>query len=467
VRTLRKSIGALDADAAVRLVALATDIAVMVDEEGVVRDLSVGSETLSRTSDISAWVGQRWIDTVTVESRPKIEQLLRSAGDRQSQWRQVNHPTPGGKADLPVRYATMKIGERGRIMALGRELRSMSILQQKLVEAQQAMEREYARVRFAETRYRLLFQMSDEPVIIVDASNLRVTEINPAAQRLIGPAPKRIVGRAVTDLFASSGAGAAQRMLDQLRTSGKAEPVSTQLHTGDTSVSLSGSLFRHESTTHLLLKLSPASSRTSPPRAANGNGHLVSLVDKLPDALVVTDTDRRVLVANASFLDLAQLVTLEQAKGRSLDQWIGRSTAELNILIDNLREHGAVRNFATVVRGDLGMFEDVEISGVAVEDGEQPCYGLTLRSVGRRTAGDATVPAELVHSASQLKALVGQVPLKSLVRETTDIIERMCIEAALQMVDDNRASAAEMLGLSRQSLYEKLRRYGIGDSDAN
>jgi DNA-binding NtrC family response regulator len=54
-----------------------------------------------------------------------------------------------------------------------------------------------------------------------------------------------------------------------------------------------------------------------------------------------------------------------------------------------------------------------------------------------------------------------------LVRETTDIIERMCIEAALQMVDDNRASAAEMLGLSRQSLYEKLRRYGIGDIEAS
>jgi hypothetical protein len=31
---------------------------------------------------------------------------------------------------------------------------------------------------------------------------------------------------------------------------------------------------------------------------------------------------------------------------------------------------------------------------------------------------------------------------------------------------DNRASAAEMLGLSRQSLYVKLRRYGLGDLGA-
>ena len=43
---------------------------------------------------------------------------------------------------------------------------------------------------------------------------------------------------------------------------------------------------------------------------------------------------------------------------------------------------------------------------------------------------------------------------------------RLCIEAALRITRDNRASAAEMLGLSRQGLYAKLRRYGIGDLDA-
>jgi DNA-binding NtrC family response regulator len=51
------------------------------------------------------------------------------------------------------------------------------------------------------------------------------------------------------------------------------------------------------------------------------------------------------------------------------------------------------------------------------------------------------------------------------VREATDVIERLCIEAALKLTDDNRASAAEMLGLSRQSLYVKLRRYGLGDAE--
>jgi hypothetical protein len=46
------------------------------------------------------------------------------------------------------------------------------------------------------------------------------------------------------------------------------------------------------------------------------------------------------------------------------------------------------------------------------------------------------------------------------------MIERLCIEAALVITGDNRASAAEILGLSRQSLYAKLRRYGLGDLDS-
>jgi hypothetical protein len=50
-----------------------------------------------------------------------------------------------------------------------------------------------------------------------------------------------------------------------------------------------------------------------------------------------------------------------------------------------------------------------------------------------------------------------------LVREAADVIERLAIEAALKLTGDNRALASDLLGLSRQSLYIKLHRYGLGD----
>ena len=98
-------------------------------------------------------------------------------------------------------------------------------------------------------------------------------------------------------------------------------------------------------------------------------------------------------------------------------------------------------------------------------NGGTPCFGFAIRNVGRRLS-EARAGRELPRSVEQLTELVGRVALKDLVRETTDVIERLCIEAALELTSDNRASAAEMLGLSRQSLYSKLRRYGLGELDA-
>jgi len=81
----------------------------------------------------------------------------------------------------------------------------------------------------------------------------------------------------------------------------------------------------------------------------------------------------------------------------------------------------------------------------------------------------ATDPVPGRQVADRLRSrqrLNGRVSLKDLVRESTDVIERLAIEAALELTNDNRASAAEMLGLSRQSLYVKMHRYGIGDLTA-
>ena len=224
MKSLKKSIGALDAEAATRLASLASDITVMVGRDGIIKDLSICNDNLSKDGDIASWIGRPWIDTVTIESRPKIEMLLKDAasGAKQPpQWRQVNHPVGAGRTDLPMRYAVMPIRANGPIVALGRELRSMSILQQKLLESQQAVEREYARVRYAEMRYRTLFQNSSEAIVILDASTLRVVEANPAAQRLLGTLVKRVSGKAFTELFEGSNQNSVQKAVDARRGSGR------------------------------------------------------------------------------------------------------------------------------------------------------------------------------------------------------------------------------------------------------
>jgi transcriptional regulator PpsR len=130
-------------------------------------------------------------------------------------------------------------------------------------------------------------------------------------------------------------------------------------------------------------------------------------------------------------------------------------------LMANLRQHVTVRLFATMLRGEYGSTTEVEISAAAVHSGERPYFGFFIRDVGRRLSREQPISPEQTRWLDQLTDRVGRVPLKELVRESTDTIERLCIEAALKLTGDNRASAAELLGLSRQSLYVKIDRYGI------
>ena len=112
-------------------------------------------------------------------------------------------------------------------------------------------------------------------------------------------------------------------------------------------------------------------------------------------------------------------------------------------------------------------YGDVELSAVSALDSDTPCCGFVIRRQIATAKAPEAADSPLPRSIEEMTELVGRVPLKDLVRETTDIMERMCIEAALKLANDSRASAAEMLGLSRQSLYVKLHRYGLGDLDDN
>jgi transcriptional regulator PpsR len=462
-RAPKRTLGDLDAEIAAQIIAAAADIALIVDPKGVIRDVALGSEDLAH-EDWEGWVGQRFVDTVTVESRPKVDELLRDAAEKAPlRWRQVNHPTKNG-ADVPIRYAALRVAASGRIVAVGRDLRPVAALQQRLVDAQQSMEREYSRLRHAETRYRLLFQIASQPVLIVDANSLKVVEANPAAGELLNKAAKRLSGRAFLELFNAEGGKAVQAHLAQVKATGRADEIIASLNEGKKEAMVGASLFRQDNAAHFLVRLSPVEADLAQPRSGS---KLFRVVESLPDGFVVTDLDRRILTANPAFLDLAELASEEQARGEQLDRWLGRPGVDLDALIANLREHSSVRHFNTILRGEYGASEEVEISAVSVPSGEHPCYGFTIRIIGAQKPSKPRRPRELPRSVEQLTQLVGRVTLKELVRETTDVIERLCIEAALELTGDNRASAAEMLGLSRQSLYSKLRRFGLGDLDSD
>jgi transcriptional regulator PpsR len=465
----RPLLGDLDAADANRLVAAASDVALVLDSAGVIQDVLLGSEALAK-EQLSDWIGRPWADTVTVESRDKVMALLRDAASGPPRWRQVNHPSRAG-SDWPVLYSAVQIEAPGRgrtggrTIVFGRDLRATEALQLKLIEAQQAMERDYWRFRQAEARYRHLFQASAEAVLIVDAASLKVLEANPAAVALVsnGSGTRRLVGTALPALFAEPAPRAMQTALAAARAAHKADAVRADLADGGGRVSVALSSFRQDDASLLLVRLTRARTDSAPQQATQHGSMLMDFVRSAPDALVFTDGEGRILLANAAFVELAQLSGDAQALGERLDRWLGRTGVELGVLIQNLRQRGSVRLFATLMRGEDGGTTEVEISASATAQDGQTVLAFAVRDIGRRLSAEPRVAGDLPRSADELAELVGRVPLKDIVGETTDLIEQLCIETALKMTSDNRASAAQMLGLSRQSLYVKLRRHGMGE----
>jgi len=450
----------LDATATETLLKAAGDISLVLDADGIVISVTCGSPQMA-AEGFQRWVGQPWMETVTPDSRSKIEALLHDAAEsKEPKGRHVNHTSVRG-SDVPVLYTAISIGAQGRIVAIGRDLRDVASLQQRLVDAQQAMERDYWRLRSVETRYRMLFQMATEAILIIDGGNRKVVEANPAAAELFGDTGKRLAGKTLEECIGAESAGALENLVLGVRAAGRADEAVIKLGTERREYNVSSFYFQQANDALVLLRIAPA-------RIEAGTGvkpkSVLRALEYSPDAFAVTDLDGHVISANRAFIDLAQVPAESQALGQSLDRWVGRSRVDFSVLMANLRQHGTIRLFATTLTGEHGAVADVEISAASIASADPPCAAFSIRNVGVRVPAESETSIEMPRSVEQLTELVGRVPLKELVRDATDVVEKLCIEAALQLTGDNRASAAEMLGVSRQSLYVKLRRHGLSDA---
>jgi transcriptional regulator PpsR len=220
-------------------------------------------------------------------------------------------------------------------------------------------------------------------------------------------------------------------------------------------------MVRQEQTALYLVRLHPLAPAAPSVITEEPGTSFEKAVESAPDCILITDAEGHLLAANPAFFRLAQLPLTQQVRGESLERWLGRSGIDLRVLISNLKKYGALRLFKTSFRGEVGASTDVEISAATVQDGDQPRLSFFIRDVGRRLSTEPRSGQRLPIWLEDLTERVGRAPLKELVRESTEQIERLCIDAALKLTGDNRASAAELLGLSRQSLYAKLARYDL------
>lgn len=457
----RGEIAGLDAQASAALVEAAADLALILDANGVVRDVAASAESWTAPF-FRDWIGASWESLVTTESRPKVREMLSlvQAGEIHARWRHINQLQPDGQ-EIPVLFSLVRVGSDGRMVAIGRDLRPLATLQSRLVEAQQHMEKDYSRLRRLEHEYRTLFDLVRDPILVIRARTHEIIECNRAAGFFFNRELTALSGMVFDDLIDQTSLQASQLLLQQVNGSGRASETELSYGHGIARARTAVSCLRQESETVFLVRVEPPSGLPS----AAEDASVLEAMRRVSDGLVITDARGIIRHANPAFLEQIQAPHAGQIIGESLNRWLGRANTDLLVMINSLAQGGSVRLFSTQLVSESGLSVPVELSGVSFSLGPETMLGFVVRDVNRRLDVSTEPNAPMGRSGADLAALVGRMPLKEIVGETVDLIEKLCIEAALKLTKNNRASAAEMLGLSRQSLYVKLRRFGIEGPD--
>ena len=107
----------------------------------------------------------------------------------------------------------------------------------------------------------------------------------------------------------------------------------------------------------------------------------------------------------------------------------------------------------------------VEISATFLGRKSNPSFAFVIKDTSHLNSERHNSDAVSEKALQNVMKLVGSAPLKELVADTSDVVERLCIETAIKLTANNRVAAADMLGVSRQSLYVKLRKYDLMAKD--
>jgi transcriptional regulator PpsR len=432
------------------------DVALLLDLEGVIREATFSSALDEEAP--SSWVGRSWAETVASDGH-SVERMVDDARRvGVSGFRLIAQRLPSGR-ELPIEYATVRLGGTAGLMAVGKNMAAVAEVRTELVANQKTMERDFWKLRDVETRYRLLFETAGEPALVVRPDDLQVVEANAAAMETLSG---HIVGRNILDNVAAGDRHLVTSMLARAREHGRAPGTVIRLGPARAPWLARAVKTSVEAGSVLLVQLTPADGLVS---ALGEHPPVAELLERMPDALVVVDALGLIIDANRAFLDLAELPAKSSILGQQIGRWLGRPGADLAVVLDVLRRHGVVRRLRTGLSGELGGEAEIELSAVGDSDSRPRFVAILMRDVGRQLGRDeASAQAALSDAISALVQQVGETPLLELVKSTVEEVERHYVSAALQQTRGNRTAAAELLGLSRQSLYAKLWRYGLDGS---
>jgi transcriptional regulator PpsR len=439
------------------------DISLLLDDYGTI--VNIYSENQSLAKQIpDGLIGKKWLDIVVPDSVKKMHYLIEDASsDKITKFRQINMVGNHQNLVLPMMCTSIKTSSNKKIIVIGRDLSEASKLQQDLVAAQKEISKNYLQISQLEERFRSIFEIGTESVIIVKGDDAyQIVEMNGNAIRQMLLAKNNCIGKSFLSLLPAAELNKAKAFLQTVQNTGEPNTLETVINGGQV-IRIKATSFINSGKPYLLFNLTqPDLAKTS--NLLDADSLTVKAIENNAYGFIVCTPEGQILKANKAFIKLSNAKTEQDLIGTTIQNYLGHDTTDFDRMMQSLKGKASTQSCVSSINNNSGGFKLVDISAVSVVQ-PRACIGMIFRQVDSRQNKDKRIDKKLVRNSDELSMLVGKVPLKDILAETTDLIEQLCIKAALDLTKDNRVSASEILGLSRQSLYIKLRKYGLVDSN--
>lgn len=438
------------------------DISFVLDDLGSIQSIYSDNKNLSKqiSEDL---IGKKWSEVVEPDSRKKVQSLLDDASsDTISKFRQINMIGNDRNIALPMMCASIKTSSNKKIIVIGRDITEVSRLQQNLVSAQKEISQNYLQISQLEERFRSIFEIGTESIVIVKADDeYPIVEMNRNAIKQLLLAKNNCIGKSLLSLIPANEIIKVINFLKGAQDTDEPSILKTLFSNGE-AIQISATSFINGGIPYLLLNLKPLDL----PKVSNlleADSLTVRAIENNPYGFVVCTPEGLILKANKAFNKLSATRGEQDLIGTNIRNYLGPERTDFDQMMQSLQGKASSQSCVSSITNATRSIKLVDISAVSVAQ-PRACIGMIFRQVDSRQNKGARIDKKLVRSSQELSMLVGKVPLKDILAETTDLIEQLCIKAALDLTQDNRVSASEILGLSRQSLYIKLRKYGLVDS---
>ncbi len=437
------------------------DISFVLDDLGSIQNIYSDNKNLAKqiSDDL---LGKKWLEVVEPDSRKKVQSLLDDASpDTISKFRQINMIGNVRNVALPMMCASIKTLSNKKIIVIGRDITEVSRLQQNLVSAQKEISQNYLQISRLEERFRSIFEIGTESIVIVKAEDeYPIVEMNRNAIKQLLLAKSNCIGKSLLSLLPANELSNTKNFLQGVQDTDEPSILKTLFSNG-AAIQISATSFANGGIPYLLLNLKPLDLAIAS-SLLESDSLTIKAIENNAYGFVVCTPEGLILKANKAFNKLSATRGEQELIGTNIRNYLGPERTDFDQMMQSLQGKASSQSCVSSITNATRSIKLVDISAVSVAQ-PRACIGMIFRQVDSRQNKGKHIDKKLVRSSQELSMLVGKVPLKDILAETTDLIEQLCIKAALDLTQDNRVSASEILGLSRQSLYIKLRKYGLVD----